>query len=185
MGFFEDMEDNFPIRFEEGATTDGLAFVEKLFRRNNPNKAFRYHFLEDEIQNLYHKEKRLSQIYIIFTLIAFFISAIGLFTTALYDTQRRTKEIGVRKVNGATVPEILRMLNKDFVKWVIVAFFIASPIAYFTMSRWLEDFAYKITISWWIFALAGVIAMAIALLTISVQSWKAASRNPVEALRYE
>jgi putative ABC transport system permease protein len=99
--------------------------------------------------------------------------------------ESRTKEIGVRKVNGAKVSEILTMLNKDFVKWVAIAFVIATPTAYYAMNKWLENFAYKTVLSWWIFALAGLAALGIALLTVSWQSWKAATRNPVEALRYE
>ena len=98
---------------------------------------------------------------------------------------RKKKEIGIRKVNGAKVSEILGMLNRDFVKWVGIAFIIAVPVSYFAMNKWLEGFAYKTTLSWWIFALSGVIALGIALLTVSWQSWRAATRNPVEALRYE
>jgi putative ABC transport system permease protein len=183
--FFEDMEDNFLIQFEDGATQAGLQFVNELFTKNNPGESFHYSFLSDDIKVLYQKEKRLSQIYILFTIIAFLISATGLFAISLYDTRKRTKEIGVRKVNGATITEILSMLNKDFIKWVAIAFVIACPIAYYTMSLWLENFAYKTNLSWWIFALAGVLALGIALLTISWQSWRAATRNPVEALRYE
>ena len=109
----------------------------------------------------------------------------GLFTLARFAAESRTKEIGVRKVNGATISEVMVMLNKDFVKWVIIAFVIACPIAWYTLHRWLESFAYKTELSWWIFALAGVLALGIALLTVSWQSWKAATRNPVEAMRYE
>jgi putative ABC transport system permease protein len=98
---------------------------------------------------------------------------------------KRTKEIGIRKVNGAKVSEILAMLNKDFLKWVVLAFIIALPISWYAMQKWLEGFAYKTSISWWIFALAGVTALAIALLTVSWQSFKAATTNPVEALRDE
>ena len=183
--FFEDMEANFLIQFEEGATQSGLQFVEGLFAKNNSGEAFQYTFLTDEIETLYQKEKRLSQIYIIFTIIAFLISATGLFAISLYDTRKRTKEIGVRKVNGAKVSEILALLNKDFLKWVAIAFVIACPIAYYVMYKWLENFAYKTNLSWWIFALAGLLALGIALLTVSWQSWRAATRNPVEALRYE
>ena len=99
--------------------------------------------------------------------------------------EQRTKEIGIRKVNGAKISEVMAMLNKDFVKWVIIAFIIASPIAWYTMHKWLEGFAYKTELSWWIFALSGILALSIALLTVSWQSWRAANRNPVEALRYE
>jgi putative ABC transport system permease protein len=99
--------------------------------------------------------------------------------------ERRTKEIGLRKVNGAKVSEVMVLLNKSFVKWVAVAFIIACPIAFYAMHKWLQNFAYKTGLSWWVFALAGIIALGIALLTVSLQSWRAATRNPVEALRYE
>jgi putative ABC transport system permease protein len=98
---------------------------------------------------------------------------------------QRTKEIGIRKVNGARTNEIMAMLNQDFIKWVGIAFFIACPIAWFAMHKWLENFAYKTELSWWVFAAAGAIAMMIALITVSWQSWRAATRNPVESLRYE
>ena len=113
------------------------------------------------------------------------ISTIGLFSIALYEAQKRTKEIGIRKVNGAKISEILVILNRDFLRWVFMAFVVATPIAWVAMNKWLESFAYKTDLSWWIFALAGLLAIAIALITVSWQSWKAATRNPVEALRYE
>ena len=100
-------------------------------------------------------------------------------------TNQRNKEIGIRKVNGAKIAEVVAMLNKDFVKWIAIAFIIACPIGWYVMDKWLQSFAYKTTLSWWIFALAGVIALVIALITVSWQSWKTATRNPVEALRYE
>jgi len=117
--------------------------------------------------------------------ISIFLSIIGLFAISYQNSQSRTKEIGIRKVNGAKISEVMTMLNKDFVKWVAIAFVIATPIAYYAMHKWLESFAYKTELSWWVYALAGLIALAIALITVSWQSWKAATRNPVEALRYE
>jgi putative ABC transport system permease protein len=117
--------------------------------------------------------------------ISIFLSMIGLFAISVKSSQRRTKEIGIRKVNGAKISEILAMLNRDFVKWVAIAFVIATPIAYYAMHKWLENFAYKTELSWWIFALAGLLALGVAFLTVSWQSWRAATRNPVEALRYE
>jgi putative ABC transport system permease protein len=183
--YFEDMEANFLIQFEEGATQEGIQFVRQLFSKNNPGGTLDYTFLSDDIQLMYDKEKRLSEIFILFTIVAYIISAIGLFTISLYETRKRIKEIGIRKVNGAKVSEILAMLNKDFIKWVVIAFVIATPIAYYAMHKWLDNFAYKTSLSWWIFALAGVLAMGIALLTVSFQSWKAASKNPIESLRYE
>jgi putative ABC transport system permease protein len=184
MLYFDDIDQNYLIQFEEGATS-GLQFVKKLFDDLNPGETFEYTFLSDDIKALYQKEKRLSEIYILFTIIGFAISAIGLLAISMYDTRRRTKEIGIRKVNGATIAEILLLLNKDFVKWVAIAFVIATPIAWYAMHKWLQNFAYKTELSWWIFALAGLLALGIALLTVSWQSWRAAVRNPVEALRYE
>jgi hypothetical protein len=107
------------------------------------------------------------------------------FRTGGQFEKKRTKEIGIRKINGTKVSEILTFLNKDFIKWVAIAFLIATPIAWYAMHKWLENFAYKTELSWWIFALAGMLALGIALLTVSWQSWRAATRNPVEALRYE
>ena len=142
-------------------------------------------FLNDQIQHQYIKEIKAQKLLTYFSFFAIFISAMGLFGLVIFTTNQRRKEIGVRKVNGAKISEVLAMLNKDFIKWVAIAFVIASPIAYYAMNKWLENFAYKTTLSWWIFALAGLLAFGIALLTVSFQSWKAATRNPVEALRYE
>ena len=97
----------------------------------------------------------------------------------------RVKEIGIRKINGAKISEVLILLNRDFLKWIAIAFVIATPIAWYAMFKWLENFAYKTSLSWWIFVLAGLLAMGIALITVSFQSWKAATKNPVESLRYE
>ncbi|MBJ6368554.1 ABC transporter permease [Snuella sedimenti] len=173
------------IKLQTNRINDGLQTLEALFKKANPEGSFKYTFLSDEIIALYKKEKDLRSIFVIFTGIALLISAIGLFTIALYDTQRRTKEIGIRKVNGATINEIMLMLNKDFVKWVGIAFIIACPIAYYAMNKWLENFAYKTVLSWWVFALAGVFTLVIALLTVSWQTYRAATRDPVESLRDE
>jgi putative ABC transport system permease protein len=121
----------------------------------------------------------------LFSLIAIAIAALGILGLSIFMGESRIKEIGIRKINGAKISEVIVMLNKDFVKWVAIAFVIATPIAYYAMNKWLENFAYKTELSWWIFALAGLLALGIALLTVSWQSWRAATRNPVEALRYE
>jgi len=144
-----------------------------------------YKFFDDVIQSWYNKEKRTSKIVGYFAFLTIIISVMGILAMSLYYNQQKTKEIGIRKVNGATVSEIVKMLNKDFVRWVAIAFVIAVPIAYYVMNRWLQNFAYKTTLSWWIFALAGIIALGIALITVSWQTFRAARRNPVEALRYE
>ena len=121
----------------------------------------------------------------LFCLLAVFIACLGLFGQAVISSENSIKEIGIRKVNGAKVIKVLVMLNKDFVKWIAIAFVIAIPIAFYAMHKWLQNFAYKTELSWWIFALAGIVALGVALLTVSWQSWRAATRNPVEALRYE
>jgi putative ABC transport system permease protein len=142
-------------------------------------------FLDQHIAKLYEKEIQVSNILFVLALFSILISGMGLFSMSMLISEMRTKEIGIRKVNGACVSEVMAMLNRDFVKWVVIAFVIATPIAYYAMHYWLENFAYKTELSWWIFALAGLLALGIALLTVSWQSWKAATRNPVEALRYE
>jgi len=136
-------------------------------------------------KDIYKKELQLKRLLEAFTIIVLFISILGMIAISLFITESKTKEIGIRKVNGATINEILYMLNKDFVKWVAIAFVIACPIAYYSMSKWLENFAYKTELSWWIFALAGIFTLVIAMLTVSWQSYKAATRNPVESLRDE
>jgi putative ABC transport system permease protein len=121
----------------------------------------------------------------VFSILCIIVACMGLLGITLFMLEKRTKEIGIRKVNGARISEVLVMLNRDFVKWVAIAFVIATPIAWYAMHQWLQNFAYKTNLSWWIFALAGLLALGIALLTVSWQSWRAARRNPVEALRYE
>jgi len=142
-------------------------------------------FFDQAVENLYQSELQFRRTFSLFAGCAIVICCLGILAMSLFACQRRIKEIGIRKVNGATISEVMAMLNRDFVKWVAIAFVIATPIAYFVMNKWLEGFAYKTELSWWIFALAGLLALGIALLTVSWQSWKAATRNPVEALRYE
>jgi len=146
---------------------------------------FEYHFLDQTLDSLYKEDFRFSKLFLIATILSIFIGSLGLLSISIFIAEICIKEIGIRKVNGAKISEVLAMLNKDFVKWIMIAFVIATPIAYFAMDRWLENFAYKTSLSWWIFALAGILAMGIALLTVSWQSWRAATRNPVEALRYD
>ncbi len=138
-----------------------------------------------DFKQIYNSEQALNMLINVFSLIVFGILVLGLTGLSLYISENRIKEIGIRKVNGARVSEVMSMLNKNFVRWVGIAFVIATPIAYYAMNKWLQNFAYKISLSWWIFALAGLLALGIALLTVSWQSYRAASRNPVEALRYE
>jgi putative ABC transport system permease protein len=162
-----------------------LAEISKAWNKVAGNEYLNYSFLDDRMFVLYEKEMKAKRSIGLFSLIAILISCFGLLGTVLNIANEKTKEIGIRKVNGAKVSEVLILLNRDFVKWVVISFVIATPIAYYAMNKWLENFAYKTELSWWIFVLAGVLALGIALLTVSWQSWKAATRNPVEALRYE
>lgn len=142
-------------------------------------------FMDQAVDHLYQSEIQFRRIFSLFAGSAIVICCLGILAMSLFACQRRVKEIGIRKVNGAKVSEVMTMLNRDFVRWVAIAFLIATPIAWLIMHKWLESYAYKTEMSWWIFALAGMLALGIALLTVSWQSWKAATRNPVEALRYE
>jgi putative ABC transport system permease protein len=164
---------------------EALQQTEKVYEKHYPDHPMDFFFLDEEIARQYKAETILRRIIITFSLIGMMISIIGISAFSLFISQQRTKEIGIRKVNGATIAEILLLLNKDFVKWVAIAFVIATPTAWYAMYKWLQNFAYKTELSWWIFALAGLLALGIALLTVSFQSWKVATKNPIESLRYE
>jgi putative ABC transport system permease protein len=180
---------NFPgyltFRINPEMREPAIKFMEKTWANMFPVAPFDYLDVKETYYKNYESEKVLAQIITIFSLFALALSMLGLLGMISFTSEMRTKEIGIRKVNGARISEILTMLNRDFIKWVAIAFVIATPIAYYAMTKWLENFAYKTELSWWIFALAGLLALGIALLTVSWQSWKAATRNPVEALRYE
>jgi len=176
---------NYSIKMATADYASVLPFIHDKFNTTFPNYPFEYRILENYYNKQFDKESQLLKIFRLFILIAIFISAINLFSISWLVSSARTKEIGIRKVNGARVLEVMAMLNKDFVKWVFIAIVIATPIAWYAMHKWLESFAYKTTLSWWIFALSGLLALGVALLTVSWQSWRAATRNPVEALRYE
>lgn len=176
---------NFVVAFRPGKQQQALNDIKTVWNDMFPEYPFQYEHVDSMYKKVYKAELLQARLLSVFTLIALFICSVGLFALALIITQNRIKEIGIRKVNGARVTEILSMLNKDFLKWVLISFVVACPVAWYAMNKWLEIFAYKTSLSWWIFALAGVLALGIALLTVSFQSWKAATRNPVEALRYE
>jgi ABC-type antimicrobial peptide transport system permease subunit len=160
-------------------------FVKKVFESYKFPNRLNFHFLDDEFKNLYRTEQSMSKIFGCFAFLAIIISCLGLIGLSTFMTELRTKEIGIRKVNGAKSMEIFSLLSREYILWVLISMIIASPIAWYAMHRWLENFAYKTELSWWIFALAGLLALGIAILTVSWQSLKAATRNPVEALRYE
>ncbi len=165
--------------------TKAIAAANKLWNQYNPGIPFEYSFLDEDYGKLYQSDQRTSTLFNIFSVITILISCLGLFGLATYTAQIMTKEIGIRKVLGASVSSIVTLVSKDFLKLIVLAILIASPIAFFTMQIWLQDFAYRIQIQWWMFALAGSLAIVIALLTISFQSVKAALANPVKNLRSE
>jgi putative ABC transport system permease protein len=162
-----------------------ISAAQKQWKKYNAKYPFNYSFLDDNFNRLYASEQRTGLLFNIFAGIAIFISCLGLFGLAAYTAQVRTKEIGVRKVLGASISGIISLLAKDFIKLVIAAIVIATPVSWYAMNKWLQDFAYKTNLGWSIFLVSGLIAVAIALITISFQSIKAAIANPVKSLRTE
>ena len=171
------------VRTTPGQTEKALKSMERLAKQFNPAYPFDYKFADESFKEQYKSETLIGTLANAFAIIAIFIACLGLFGLAMFTAEQRTKEIGVRKVLGASVPNIVALLSKDFLKLVMIAILIASPLAWWAMHQWLKDFAYRIDISWWVFALAGIMAIAIAQLTVSFQSIKAALMNPVKSLR--
>jgi putative ABC transport system permease protein len=173
------------IRLLPGNVGEQISKIRTIWKGIAPETPMIFTFYDSFFNAFYQKEDRQGEAITFFSLITFIITCLGLMGQVFQTCNTRIKEIGIRKVNGAKISEVMVMLNRDFVIWVVIAFLIATPIAWYVMHRWLENFAYKTELSWWIFALAGLLALGIALLTVSWQSWRAATRNPVEALRYE
>jgi putative ABC transport system permease protein len=162
-----------------------LAFLRQKFSQFSSVFPFEYSFLDDDFNKLYKADEKIGQLFGIFSSLAIFVACLGLLGLASFTAEQRTKEIGIRKVLGSSVPEILLLLSKEFFKWILVANIIAWPIAWYLSRNWLQNFAYRINIQIWVFILSGLLALAVALLTISYQSIKAALANPLESLRYE
>ncbi len=173
------------IRTRAGETKQAITSLSKLYKEINPNYAFAYQFVDEDYQKLYTSEITISRLSVLFATLAILISCLGLLGLAMFSAEQRVKEIGVRKVLGASVSRIVSMFSFDFIKLVVIAFIIASPIAWYSMNSWLQDFAYKVDVSWWVFVLAAVISIFIALLTVSYQAIKSAMANPVNSLRSE
>jgi putative ABC transport system permease protein len=183
--WYVDWNSHIHIKINNHNKAESLKYIEDLWNELSPQTPFEYVFLDETYGQLYRSEENSQKIFAIFSIIAIIIACLGLFGLALNSTQQRVKEISIRKINGAKISDILILLNKSFIKWIVIAFVIACPLAWYAMDEWLNNFAYKTELSLWIFALAGILALGIALLTVSFLSWKAASRNPVEGLRYE
>ncbi|KAA2240690.1 FtsX-like permease family protein [Chitinophaga agrisoli] len=179
------MEDNLYVKINTARTPQALAYLAAVYKKFDNNNPVDVSFLDQNFARQYGAEQKQQQLSLIFTVLAVSIACLGLFGLATFTAQQRVKEIGIRKVLGASVPGILALLSRDFIRLILIAVMIAVPIAWYAMSHWLADFAYRIELHWWTFALAGLMAMIIALFTISLQSLRAALMNPVRALRAE
>jgi putative ABC transport system permease protein len=162
-----------------------IAAIKQKYEAFFPGNVFNYTFLDETFNRQYENEQLFSKAFSIFAALAILVACLGLFGLAMFSTIQRTKEIGVRKVLGASVSNILVLISKDFLKLVLIASVIAFPLAWWVMNKWLQDFSYRITINWWIFLIAGAAALLVALLTVSFQTIKAAVANPVKSLRTE
>jgi putative ABC transport system permease protein len=175
----------FALRIHPDNIPETLTFIESKWRELDPAHPFEYSFMDETFDRLYRSEEKLSKIFTVFSILAIFIAALGLFGLALFMAEQRTKEIGVRKVLGASVGNIFALLSKEFTILVLMANLFAWPIAYFLMFKWLENFANRVSIGFWVFIIAATVAIFIALVTISFHAMKAALANPIESLRYE
>jgi len=177
--------DNFAVRIDGRNVRQALTDLEQAWREVAPHRPFDYFFLEEDFDQLYSKEQRLGQMFQTFSALAIFIACLGLVGLASFSSEQRRKEIGIRKTFGASIGQIVFLFSCDFTKLTLIANIVAWPIAYFAMQKWLQDFAYRTELAWWVFLLSGGLALAIALISVSVQAVKAALANPVDTLRYE
>jgi len=173
------------VRFENEILTETISRFENTFKTLAPNTAFEYTFLDKNLELLYEKEQRTANVGLLFSILAILVACLGLFGLAAYMAEQRNKEIGIRKVFGASVTGIVQLLSLDFIKLVLVALVISFPLALYLMKSWLRDFAYRIEISWTVFLTAGILALGIAMLTVSFQAIKAAIANPIKSLKIE
>jgi putative ABC transport system permease protein len=179
------MGDNLYVRVAKGKTAEGLAYLNQVYSRFDKTNPVEYHFLDANFAKQYQAEEKQARVSLVFTMLAVLIACLGLFGLASFTAEQRTKEIGIRKVLGASINNIVRMLSSEFLKLVLVATCIAFPIAWWSINRWLEGFAYHLTVGWWMLIVPGILALLIALITVSFQAIKAAVANPVKSLRSE
>ena len=177
--------DNLTLRIRGNNIPELMSFIKKAWKEICPDYPFQYNFYDEWFDSMYRSEEDLGKLISLFAVLAIVISSMGILGLALFATEQRSKEIGLRKVNGATTGQVMYLLSKDFTKWILVSFVVGIPISYYAVDKWLANFAYHTGMSWWVFCIAGIISFLVALLTVSLQSWRAASRNPIEALRYE
>ena len=175
----------FAVRLTPGDVEAHIQSIRSAWHEFAPDTPFDYTFLSEDYAQLYDSEQRMGRVFTIFSVLAIFIACLGLFGLAAFMAVRRTKEIGIRKVLGASTTGIVGLLSRDFLRLVLFSFLIAAPIAWYGMNKWLQGFAYRVELQWWVFALAGILVVAIAFLTVSYQSIRAALADPAEALRSE
>jgi putative ABC transport system permease protein len=180
-----DRFENLSVKIKSTNMAETIGVIKRVWQQAAPFTPFDYWFLDAAFDRLYKSEQRFQEIFYYFSALAIFIALLGLLSLAAFFTEQRTKEIGIRKVLGASATSVVNLLSKDFLKLVVLANLIAWPVAYYFMNRWLQDFAYRVNISWWVFAISGALALVVALITVSTQAIKAALANPVEALKYE
>jgi ABC-type antimicrobial peptide transport system permease subunit len=173
------------IKVDPHRLQPAVKHIEQLWTSTYPDFVFEYQFLDEHIANFYKQERQLSKLYEIFAAIAIFLSCLGLYGLASFMAVQRIKEVGIRKVLGASIRSIIYLFSKEFIVLICIAFVIAATLAWYFMHQWLQDFAYRINLDWWLFALAAVLSLVIALITISFQAIKAALANPVKNLRTE
>jgi putative ABC transport system permease protein len=173
------------VKVNGNKAAEAISFIQSAWKNLFPDHPFEYQFLDDHFKEVYRTDAQITQMVGILAALAILISCLGLFGLASYSAERRIKEIGVRKVLGASISSIVNLLSRHFIKLVLIANLIAWPLAWFTVNRWMQDYAYRLPMSWWVFALSGIVALLIALVTVSLLAAKAARANPVESLRSE
>jgi putative ABC transport system permease protein len=181
----KDMGNQISVRFKSRNVKSALTSFENTWNRFSPDLKFDYYFMDENYNTLYKSEIKTNKILLTAGILSMLLCCLGIFGIVLYSAKQRSKEIGIRKVNGASAGQIITMLSKTYTLWIVISFVIACPLAYLTMQKWLQNFAYKTSMAWWIFLTAGMLAYLVALLTVGWQSWQVANRNPVEALKYE
>jgi len=180
---YSDKENRMFVKINRN-TAQSIDAIKKQFAQFY-DQPFSYNFVDDDLKELYINENKISLGMMVFTILAIILSCIGLIGLVTFNTESKTKEVGVRKVCGAKITEIIVLLNENIIKWFLVGFFVSCILSWFLMSKWLENFAFRITLSWWIFILGAFMVLMITALTVSWQTWKAASTNPVDSLKYE
>jgi putative ABC transport system permease protein len=183
--WLDEQRGSMAFRIKTGDIPALVAQVKKQWDAMVPGQPFLYSFMDEDFNAIYRADQRTGNVFIWFAALAIVVACLGLSGLAVFTAEQRTKEIGIRKVHGASVADIVSLLSRDFIKLVLIAIVIAAPVAWYIMNSWLQDFAYRTAIPWWVFLLSGGIAVLIALFTVSFQSVKAALMNPVKSLRTE